>query len=561
MVDLILESDTQLVTVNDSDPTVSVLWDRAVQQAVINTNPGPTIASRAYSMTHTAIFDAWATYDPVAIATTYGDKGQRPIAENTAVNKQKAMSHAAYEVLRDLFPGEITLFDEVMSDLDYSLSGVSSKDMSTPEGIGSFAANALLEFRYDDGSNQLGTDIAGIAGVPYSDTKDYKYLNHDTESMVSLSRWTPEDLSLTDEPELHQFLTPHWGDVATFAPESSNLLPESPEPFLLVEGETDLAAKTITLADDTVFKIDRSLIGKIINPEFIAQAEQVIDYSSDLSDEQKLIAEFWEDADGTSNPPGTWMTFGAYVSARDNHSLDEDAQLFSTLGNAVSDAGIASWKAKYHYDYARPVRTIRALGELGLIGEYNESLGGYAIEAWQPNLGTQTILARDFVTYQTPNGDPSPPFAEYISGHSPFSAAGAEILKLTTGSDKFGGEVTFAPGSSRFEPDNTPVELVTLKWDTFSEAANEAGISRLYGGIHFEDGDLNGRLLGQEIGELVYEQAQFYINGGEKEQPDNYDFVPLDNLLLFTNVRQRLSAIIEKRRSLLHTILPIQSRI
>ena len=515
MVELILESDTQLVTVLDPDPTVSVLWDRAIQQAVINTEPGPTIASRAYSTLHTAIFNAWATYDPIAIATTYGDRFSRPERENTTANKQKAMSYAAFEVASELFPEQVFLFEELMSDLGYDYSDNIDLDLTTPEGIGTFAGIYSLRTRYHDGSNELGRDITGIRGEPYSDTSSYQYINYDAESIVDLDYWTPEDISLTKEPQLQKFLTPHWGNVTLFAEDTEHLLPEPPEPFLLVEGETNLAEKTITLANGEVVEIDRSLIGTIINPEFIAQAEAVIDYSANLTDEQKLIAEFWEDGGGTSFPPGTWMTFGQYVSARDDHTLDEDVKLFFTLGNAVCDAGIASWQAKTHYNYARPVRTIRSLGELGLIGEYNETLGGYTIEAWQPNAGTQTILAKDFVTYQTPNSHPSPPFAEYTSGHSAFSAAAAEVLRLTTGSDEFGAAVTFDPGSSRFEPDYTPTETVTLEWDTFSQAADEAGISRLYGGIHFTDGDLNGRLLGREVGSAVYQEVQFYLNGGK----------------------------------------------
>ena len=516
MVDLVLEPQTQLVTIEDDSPTISVLWDRVVQQAVINTHPGPTVASRAYSMMHTAIFDAWATYDPVAIATTYGDQWQRPSSENTEANKQKAMSYAAYEVVSDLFPQEITSFDGLMADLGYDLHPANC-NLTTPEGIGLLAADSILKFRHDDGSNQLGNDINGELGIPYSDTSGYEYINKDEHQITDLDLWTPENVSLTDEPKLQQFLTPHWGDVTTFAPDSNDFLPPPPEPFFLVEGQTDLAAKTITLANGSTVDIDRSLIGTVINPEFIAQAEQIVDYSANLTDKQKLIAEFWEDGKGTSNPPGTWMTFGEFVSARDNHSLDSDAKLFFTLSNAVCDAGIATWKAKTFYNYARPVRTIRTLGELGLIGEYDKSLGGYAISAWQPNKGTQTILATDFVTYQTPKGDPSPPFAEYTSGHSAFSAAAAEVLKLTTGNDEFDASVTFEPGSSRFEPGLTPSSAVTLEWDTFSAAADEAGISRRYGGIHFEQGDLNGRLLGREVGEAVYEQAQFFINGGERD--------------------------------------------
>ena len=158
------------------------------------------------------------------------------------------------------------------------------------------------------------------------------------------------------------------------------------------------------------------------------------------------------------------------------------------------------------------MRVIRDLGQLGLIGTYNDVLGGYSIEAWTPGLGTTTILATDYLTYQTPGSDPSPPFAEYTSGHSAFSAAGAEILSRFTGSDAFGGSVTFEPGESRFEPGQTPTRTLTLSWDTFTQAADEAGVSRLYGGIHFIDGDVNGRLLGRRVGATAWEQALVYRN-------------------------------------------------
>ena len=128
--------------------------------------------------------------------------------------------------------------------------------------------------------------------------------------------------------------------------------PEAPEPFFLVEGEVDLEEQTITLEDTgEVLSITKDLIGDAINPAFIEQAESIVEVSANLTDEQKLIAEFWEDGTGTSFPPGTWMTFGEFVSARDDHTLDEDAQLFLALGNAVFDAGIATWEAKTFYGY------------------------------------------------------------------------------------------------------------------------------------------------------------------------------------------------------------------
>ncbi|WP_019509575.1 DUF6851 domain-containing protein [Pleurocapsa sp. PCC 7319] len=521
----ILNSHNQLVTVNDPTPSISVQWDRAVQQAVIESAPGPTVASRAYGMVHTAIFDAWAAYDPTAIATQLGDDLQRPETEITEANKSEAMSFAAYRVLTELFPEQTEIFDELMAELGLDPNNTTT-DTATAAGIGNVSAEALLEFRSQDGSNQTGDDPNGTPGAPYSDISGYEPFNPIGDP-IEIERWTPELVPIDAEPgqenTIQNFLTPHWGDITPFALESGEQFrPEAPEPFLLVEGDVDLDEQTITLEDTgEVLPITRDLIGDVINPEFIEQTEQVIDFSAGLTDEQKLIAEFWEDPGGTSFPPGTWMSFGEFVSARDDNTLDEDAQLFFGLGNAVFDAGVATWEAKTYYDYARPVRTVRELGELGLIGEFDEDLGGYAIEAWAgPGEGTQTILATDFLTYQTPGDHPSPPFAEYTSGHSAFSAAGAEILQLFTGSDDFGGSVTFEPGESRFEEGITPEETVTLEWDTFSEAADEAGLSRIYGGIHFEDGDLNGRQLGREVGQAVWSETQYFIQGGAETESE-----------------------------------------
>ena len=132
-----ITSDTQLVTVRDPSPTISVLWDRAVQQAVIDTSVGPTIASRAYALMHTAMFDAWAAYDPQAIATQLGDELQRPKFEITEANKQEAMSFAAYRVLSELFPDQILIFNDLMGELGFEPSNTTT-DSTTAAGIAMF---------------------------------------------------------------------------------------------------------------------------------------------------------------------------------------------------------------------------------------------------------------------------------------------------------------------------------------------------------------------------------------------------------------------------------------
>jgi len=378
-----------------------------------------------------------------------------------------------------------------------------------------------LEFRRQDGSNQLENDPRGTLGVPYSDTTGYQPVNG-PDNVVDITRWTPERVPI-DSPDarLQRFLTPQWTNVTPFALKSgSEFRPTAPEPFLLVEGTLNREKRTVTLKDGTEVSLvneDGEVNTDVVNPGFIEQAERLIEVSANLTDEQKLVAEFWEDPSGTPYPPGTWMGFGSFVSERDDQTLDEDIQLYFGLGNAVLDAGIATWEAKIFYDYTRPVRAIRELGELGLIGEFDEDLGGFVIESYGgPGVGTIRLLASDFITYQTPGADPSPPFPEFTSGHSAFSASAAEIFKLFTGSDFFSNSVTFAPGASRFEPGLTPTDEVTLFWETFSDAADEAGISRIYGGIHFDDGDLLGRQLGRDVGGKVYDRTLFFINGGVK---------------------------------------------
>lgn len=531
--EIVVDPDTQGVSIVNENPTVSVLWDRAVNEAIAANPVGPTVAARTLALLHTAIYDAWSAYADTPISSTTGnDALQVDSTENTETNKIEAVSYAAYRTLTDLLPDQEPIFARVMQELGFG-TDLSSIDPTTAAGIGTQAATLLLDARRFDGSNFLGDDPGGN-GTPYSDTTNFEAINT-PDNVRDIEQFTPENTPVNNDPLLPETeqipLTPQFGNVDPFALESGDQFrPGAPEGFLVegVDADVDLEAGTITLEDGTVEEISTDLVGTVINPGFIEQAEEIVDISANLTDEQKLIAEFWEDGPGTSFPPGNSLTFGQYVSARDGNSLDEDVELFFALGNSQLDSAIAAWDAKYFYNYTRPLRAIRELGKQGLIGEFNEELGGYAIEAYAgPGQGTQTILAEDFITYQGSETESSPAFPEYVSGHSTFSAAGAEVLQRFTGSDEFGGSVTFEPGDSRFEPGVTPGEDITLEWDTFSEFADESGISRLYGGIHWTQGDIEGRNLGRQVGSAAFEQAQFFINGGNSD--NNNDLVTGSN--------------------------------
>jgi hypothetical protein len=229
-------------------------------------------------------------------------------------------------------------------------------------------------------------------------------------------------------------------------------------------------------------------------------------YSANLTDTQKVIAQYWEDGPGTETPPGHWCVFAQWLSRRDRHSLDTDAKVFFGLANALLDASITAWDAKRQWNSVRPITAVRWLKK------------GQLIQAWGgPYQGTKTIRGEDWLPYQRANFV-TPAFPEYLSGHSTFSAAAAMLLKTATGSDTFGMSVTIAAGSSTVEPrtatqPGVPAAPVTLSWKSFTAAADQAGISREYGGIHFNDGDFEARQAGEDVGLLVWSKAEGYFNG------------------------------------------------
>jgi hypothetical protein len=241
--------------------------------------------------------------------------------------------------------------------------------------------------------------------------------------------------------------------------------------------------------------------------EYVAQAQALLQLSGNLTDEHKMIAEYWADGPNSELPPGHWDLFAQFIARRDHHGagehgIDTDIKLFFALTNAIFDASICCWDNKRAFASVRPITALRYL------------FHGQQVRAWGgPHRGTQTIDGGTWFPYQ-PTWFPTPPFPEYSSGHSTFSAAGAEILRTFTRSDRFGDSFAFPAGSSRTEPGAVPASDLTLRWATFSEAADQAGLSRRYGGIHFERGDLEARAAGRLVARQAWAKAQSYFEGG-----------------------------------------------
>ncbi|MBA2351716.1 MAG: vanadium-dependent haloperoxidase [Burkholderiales bacterium] len=419
------------------------------------------------AITHTCIYDAWSAYDGIAVGTQLRGKLRRPSAERTDANKKEALSYAAHTCLKDLFPSQTEYFDAILSGLGFD-PGNNSADPASPAGIGHLAARAVIRFRHADGSNQLGDMNPGA----YSDYTGYAPVNT-PDQINDPNRWQP--LRVPDGKGgfiVQKFIAPHWEKVV---------------PFALVSADQ--------------FDADVAPPAMFPSQEYRKQVRQIIDYSAKLTDEHKAIAEYWADGPASETPPGHWGLFAQFVSARDSHNIDQDTKMFFALHNAIFDAGIVSWHLKRNYDYVRPITAVRFLRQ------------GKMIRAWGgPGKGTMVIKGEDWNPYQ-PATFPTPPFPEYSSGHSVFSRTGAEILRMFTSNESFGGSVTVRAGSSLVEPGLAPSKDVTLSWPTFKDAADQAGLSRRYGGIHFNDGDENARVLGPQIAEQAWEKAQKLFAG------------------------------------------------
>jgi hypothetical protein len=465
--------------------TLVVRWNEAFLQGVRDSKLGPPMVARALAIAHTCVYDAWAAYDDRALGTRLGGSLRQPAAERTLENMTQAISFAAYRAAVDLFPASVSsVFDPLMQSLGYDERDHST-DTSTPTGIGNVAAQAVLDFRHRDGANQLGDEPGGMPGVPYSDYTGYVPTNDPLDIRVPFdpttvhdpSSWQPlRYVDASGKLVTPAFVGAQWQHVTAFAlnPTSRLRSPTGPATY----GSAD----------------------------YLSQAQALLELSAGLTDEHKMIAEYWADGPHSELPPGHWNLFAQFVSRRgdhgpDAHGVERDVKLFFALTNAVSDAGCCAWDNKRAFNSVRPITAIRTL------------FRGEPVRAWGgPYQGTKLIDGASWFPYQ-PITFPTPPFPEYSSGHSSFSAAGAEILKLFTHDDRFGGSVTLPAGISRIEPGAVPATDLTLSWATFSDAADQAGISRRYGGIHFEQGDLDARATGRIAAQRAWEKAHEYWEG------------------------------------------------
>ena len=276
----------------------------------------------------------------------------------------------------------------------------------------------------------------------------------------------------------------------------------------------------------------------------------------------RSLAEFWADGPTSSTPPGHWNEIANAVAAHPGFvrrlggtgpelgPLEWDVKMYLALNGALHDVAVTVWGIKGHYDAMRPIGAIRTLAQygqssdptqpsfhpngLGLVpgtvevitaattaaGERHAALAGFegqiAVRSWPgvpanpatEHSGVQWMLAGQWLPYQRPNFV-TPAFAGYVSGHSTFSRAAADMLTHLSGSPFFPGGVAIydCEAGNFLVFEDGPSQTLEFQWATYADASDNSGQSRIYGGIHPSFDDYPGRVIGAQVAGKAFARA------------------------------------------------------
>ena len=580
------------------DWSVARRWDEALLGAIRRALPNPPVHARNLFHLSVAMWDAWATYDPVASGYLFTEKSS---AKDVLAARNEAISYAAYRVLTARFikavgaSDSLSSFDDTMDGLCYPLT-VTATTGETPAAVGNRIAAVVLAAGREDGSNEAN----GYAAADYRPVNPPLVVDATGTTITDPNRWQPlqikQMISQNGIPitnGVQQAIAPHWGYVTGFAlpaggdsgtpidpgkpprlgddPQAARAFKEQAVEVIRASSQLDPNAGAMidvspgALGGNPLGTNDGK--GHAVNP---ATGQPYPPNRVNSGDFYRVLAEFWADGPRSETPPGHWNAIANDVSdelapnlriAATGPTIDRlqwDVKLYLALNGAVHDAAIAAWGLKGYYDSVRPISMIRYLGGLGQSSDpaapsYHRdglplepglievvtkassapgqrhaglaaSIGKVAIKGWagvpvdpkSQTSGVAWMLAGDWVPYQLPTFV-TPAFQGFVSGHSTFSRAAAEVMTAFTGSEYFpGGEsgYTIKAGTLKFE--KGPTTDVRLEWATYYDAADEAGRSRLYGGIHIRADDLTGRVVGSQCGKEAWTLAQRYYAGAAR---------------------------------------------
>ena len=590
-------------------------WNERALEGIRMDTPHPPGQARNLFSFSVVMYDAWAAYDTNAVGFVYRAKHT---ATDVAAARREAMSYAMYRMMLERHAFSRTATNQAdanpafMIALGYDPNNT-SRDPSTPAGIGNRIYDAVSAWFLEDGSRQTAGTPYPTANPPiaYPDypaghPRRYAFanppmnpflpgINDGTNNTVSdINKWqrliVANSIDQNGFPQnpLQGYLGAQWLWVRTFSLSRTDSdkpwIDPGPPPFLgsarhaeflsnlvaVIRASSELTTEDGVTIDISPATIGNNTLGANDGHGYTTNPITGQPYASNIvlrGDFTRALTEFWADGPSSETPPGHWNSIANHVAddltsfriggtGPEVDRLEWDVKMYFTLNASVFDAGCAAWSVKRFYNAWRPISAIRYCGGQGqssnpelpsyhtnglpLVPDLIELVtdatvasgrhagltpGKIAVKSWpgQPadpaneTSGVHWLHAENWMTYQKKTFV-TPGFPGYISGHSTFSRAAAEALTGFTGSKWFPGGL----GSytlPKLVNEAGPTAEVTLQWASYYDAADQVGLSRIWGGIHPPADDIAGRLVGSQVGQSAWALAKKFFDGTVGDSP------------------------------------------
>jgi hypothetical protein len=554
-------------------------WDEQILASIRRDLPRPTVHARNLYHFSAAMWDAWAAYDSVAKGVFVKEKqtasGNVTAARSEAISY--AAYRVVVDRYANAVGGpiDVACYRAVMTAMGYDPDDATNTG-ATPRALGNRIGEAIVLFGKTDGANQAAdyadSSAPTLVNLPL-------VVDDPAAALVDPNVWQPLNLAVAATQNgivlpagVQAYIGSHWGDVAPFAMKRASTRAPWHDPgrapsadasvFPMLE-EVITRSSQLDPSDGATIDTSPGAYGNntlgandgagraknpITNQPYVPQIVKRGDFG-------RALAEFWADGPVSETPPGHWNvianlvadapqnTFKLFGTGAPLDALSWDVHVYLALNGAVHDAAITAWDLKRRSMTVRPISLIRFFGKNktlpivpGLVeeitaessapGQRHAHLAHYkgeiAIRAWRSEpcdrktqvSGVDWIRAADWMPYQR-RTFVTPAFPAFISGHSTFSRAAAEVLAMVTGSPYFPGGLGeyVLPKNTWLTFEVGPSTDVHLQWASYYDAADQAGQSRVWGGIHISTDDFVGRKMGSVVGKDAVRNAAKYFNG------------------------------------------------
>ncbi len=609
-------------------------WNERALEGIRMDTPNPPVHARNLFTFSVCMYDAWAAYDANAVGFIYHGKHT---AADVAAARREAISYAVYRMMVELYAYSRTATNQSVRNSDFMTAmgydpNNTSRDTSTPAGIGNSIYDAVSAWFLNDGSRQTaGTPYptanppVGYPDYPVGNARRYTFANppmnpflhgvtDGTNTVTDVNKWqrlvVANSIDQNGFPQnpLQGYVGAAWLWERAFAlsriDSDKPWIDPGPPPFLgtatsaefksnlvaVIRASGELTTEDSVTVDISPATIGNNTLGANDGSGYTTNPVTGFAYTSNIvlrGDFTRALTEFWADGPSSETPPGHWNAIANHVSDDTTNRqvggtgpqvdrLEWDVKLYFTLNASLHDAACAAWSVKRYYNGWRPITAIRYCGGLGqssdsglpsyhtnglpLVPDLIELVtadtvasgrhagltpGKVAVFCWpgQPEFpdtdtsGVHWIHAEDWMTYQKKTFV-TPAFPGYISGHSTFSRAAAEVMTAYTGSRWFpNGLGSFT--ITHLINEAGPTQPVTLQWASYYDAGDQVGLSRIWGGIHPPVDDFVGRRVGSQVGTNSWGLARKYFDGSVSNSPALLTLRQLDS----NNLELRYTAV------------------